>query len=411
MGSSSSKKKESKDIQNINVIITINNKNDPIPMIFHNSNTNADSNIFENSDPSSDPPPPINPYDNGGVRVSIKDENGNIIAKNNQNQNYEIIIDNNKIRNSTNLSENTQKGGNIDINMGENQEKYLQNQTSTEGNININYGGNIYDTKKKETSKDLKTIEDIDVNIGRNDLSNKGETTNFFNKPRNIDINSGGNNKYEDGQSTNGFTKKGNIDINSGGNNKYEDGQNTNGFTKKGNIDINSGGNNKYEDEQNTNGFTKKGNIDINSGDNKIQEESTKSPYTKTGNIDINENGINRQINYDCNDLSMSYSVLTLSALNINPLSPDFKIEISKKINEGYFPLFIRIDRLKPIFFFVKNESTLKPAFYEYLKRFKMENDIEKYTLYNEDKVIDLNIPVKNLNIKQLGVISNIKKE
>ena len=392
MGSSSSKREQSNDIQNINVIITIKNNNELISNNSQNNTTKAVSNIFENSDPTNDPPPPINfippinTYDNPRVRVSIKDENGNIIAKNNQNQNYEIIVNNNKIRNSTNLSENTHKGGNIDINMGENQEKYLQNQTSTEGNININYGGNIYDNKKKETSKDLKTVEDIDSNIGRNNLSNKGETTNFFNKPRNIDVNIGENKSYNEGEATNTFNKP-------------------------RNIDINSGGNNKYEDEQNTNGFTKKGNIDINNGDNKIQEESTKSPYTKTGNIDINENGINRQINYDCNDLSMSYSVLTLSALNINPLSPDFKIEISKKINEGYFPLFIRIDKLKPIFFFVKNESTLKPAFYEYLKRFKRGNDIDKYTLYNEDKVIDLNIAVKNLNIKQLGVISNIKKE
>ena len=243
---------------------------------------------------------------------------------------------NNKIRNSNNLSEKTHKGGNIDINMEENQEKYPQKQTSTGGNININYGRNIYDTKKKKTSNDLRTVENIDVNIRRNK---------------------------------------------------------------------------KYEDVQNTNGFTEKGKIDINSGGNKKQEEFTKNPYKKTDNIDINENGINQQNNYVCNDLSMSYNVLTLSALNINPLSPDFKIELSKKINEGYFPLFIKIDKLKPVFFFVKNESTLKPAFYEYLKRFEMENDIDKYTLYNQDEAIDLDIPVKYLNIKQMGVISNKKNE
>ena len=463
MGASSSKIKERRDDQNINVIITIKTNNEPNPNISHNDTTKAVSNINENIDPFNDAPPPssfnppINTYDNGRIRLSIKDGNGNIISKNNQNENYEIIIDNNKIRNNNNLNENTHKGGNIDINKGGDQEKYPQKQTSTGGNININYGGNIYGTKKKETSNDLRTVENIDVNIGENNSSNKGETTNFFNKPRNIDVNIGGNKSYNEGESTNTFNTRNidvniggnksynegestntfnprNIDVNIGGNKSYNEGESTNTFNPRNidvniggnksynegesintfnprNIDVNIGGNKKYEDVKNTNGFTEKGNIDINSGGNKKQEEFTKNPYKKTDNIDINENGINQQNNYVCNDLSMSYNVLTLSALNINPLSPEFKFEIAKKINEGYFPLFIKIDKLKPVFFFVKNESTLKPAFYEYLKRFEMENDIDKYTLYNQDEAIDLDIPVKYLNIKQMGVISNKKNE
>ena len=415
MGASSSKIKERRDDQNINVIITIKTNNEPNPNISHNDTTKAVSNINENIDPFNDAPPPssfnppINTYDNGRIRLSIKDGNGNIISKNNQNENYEIFIDNNKIRNNNNLNENTHKGGNIDINKGGDQEKYPQKQTSTGGNININYGGNIYGTKKKETSNDLRTVENIDVNIGENNSSNKGETTNFFNKPRNIDVNIGGNKSYNEGESTNTFNPR-NIDVNIGGNKSYNEGESINTFNPR-NIDVNIGGNKKYEDVKNTNGFTEKGNIDINSGGNKKQEEFTKNPYKKTDNIDINENGINQKNNYVCNDLSMSYNVLTLSALNINPLSPEFKFEIAKKINEGYFPLFIKIDKLKPVFFFVKNESTLKPAFYEYLKRFEMENDIDKYTLYNQDEAIDLDIPVKYLNIKQMGVISNKKNE
>ena len=103
--------------------------------------------------------------------------------------------------------------------------------------------------------------------------------------------------------------------------------------------------------------------------------------------------------------------ILTYSFSNMDIKSVEFQNEVKKKIKEGYFPLFLKLDNRKPKFFFVKNQITLKTVLNNYLILNRISNTGKKYILYNEDKELDQDIPVIDLNIKKLCVIKNIKQD
>ena len=104
----------------------------------------------------------------------------------------------------------------------------------------------------------------------------------------------------------------------------------------------------------------------------------------------INDPPLKQRLNYD----------LDLSDPNdINKL----KIHVSQKVSEGYFPLFLRINKEKPHFFYVKKYSTLRIllGYYHLLNGTKTGTIV----LFNENNKLDLDTQIQNLNLKMFSVV------
>ena len=359
---------------NIYINININsNGNNNSNSILNNPSTSASisQNILNNIETSlkeGDAPPipfsnnPINCYENKNISIEINSNGNNKIICNLKND-Y-IINDNNK-------KEEKSTNQNIDVNIGGDNNQYINSENkepSPDGNIDPNKGGNEKIFENKEVEKTPQ---------------NKGNMNMFF----------GGKQRF------------------------YEEEPNKNVFDKPINKDNNSINKNYIYEEDNRKFFTDTGEkVNKLPGENKKNNEE--KSFTHDGNKDNNViNNINiineinqKALNYDESDLSLSQSVMTSSLANLNWKDPKdlalIKSEVAKKMNEGYFPLFLKIDNNQPKFFYIKQNSTLKSLVrcYNIMKNIK---NIQ-YTLYNKfNETLEQNIEINSLNIKPFDVLSN----
>ena len=157
-------------------------------------------------------------------------------------------------------------------------------------------------------------------------------------------------------------------------------------------------------------------NIDMNIAQNKQEENSQikiagKTPIEPEGNVDINQ-GSNYDKNKDKdNYLNMQYSNKDLE-MSQSVVLKDPLAESQQFYEQGYLPLFIKLNNYKPLCFFIKEDSTLKSLVRLYLKNCPetdegLEKDIE---LYNEGRSLDINKQIKYFNLKPYSIITNIKE-
>ena len=89
-------------------------------------------------------------------------------------------------------------------------------------------------------------------------------------------------------------------------------------------------------------------------------------------------------------------------------LPEEIKEEIKEKIKEGYIVFFLRAKGYKPYYFYGSPNVKFNKIVDHYIKRFNCPETI-KNTFYYNNKLIDLNTRLKDLNIKPLSIISNEK--
>jgi len=291
--------------------------------------------------------------------------------------------------------------------------------------------------RKSQNSANIQNVGNDQNNGDNQNGENKGSEGNLKNDPaappmplnssqksfintstnKSFNINEGGaDNENQDGNDGKNFTNTGNtnIDINMGGggirvdeNSKHDEPTKP---TKGGNIDINMGGSRRVEEiETGTYGKpTKGGNIDINLGGNrrvggeyKTPEETPHSKPKPTINIGY----LSKFDSDNDSDLSMSYNILLSDIKNIE----ESKAVINKRVEEGYFPLFIQLDKENPLFLFIKNYETLQNVLEAYKEISKINDGNKEYTLYNQHnkKLLPQDVPIKDLNLKYFSFISN----
>ena len=306
-------------------------------------------------------------FKNGDVKTRVKIcKDGKIYLENNDVKNINIngnnldnlqsnnIIKNNTKTNTTKTNENSNKDNNLGN--GNICNKPETNNKEDEKNKDNNVG--IY--KKKEIKKDSETNKEYNPIFGKGGQENSEEEKN----------------KQKE-------TNKGNPDINVGGNNKYV-------YNDQGKLTIK-----EKEDNKNTGTF---GNPEL----DKIKE---KNDFDK-GKITNYDNYY-----YDEDDLEMSQNILMVSLGNLNLQDQNdiqvFVKDVQKKMHEGYFPLYLQIDNDKPSFFYVKQDSNIKPALNLYLRKKGITSKGENYTLYNNGKKIDNNALIGDLNLQLFAKITN----
>ena len=152
--------------------------------------------------------------------------------------------------------------------------------------------------------------------------------------------------------------------------------------------------------------------IDIN---NNIQEEydkpktdfggkeEVKEEETNTGNFDNNKGrfqGNNMGFNYSDNDLGLSQSVY---------LKQQSLEESQQFIDEGFLPVFLKINDFRPLHFFINQESTLNSLLREYIRNIPEADDgiLNKIKLYHENILLDFNKKIRELGLNPYSIITN----
>ena len=82
---------------------------------------------------------------------------------------------------------------------------------------------------------------------------------------------------------------------------------------------------------------------------------------------------------------------------------------IFQKEKEGFFPIFMKLDEYRPLFFFVLSNETLENVLKEYKNILGIFDDKE-YTLYNKntEKIVPQDVSIEDLGINKFTYISNI---
>ena len=320
----------------------------------NNGSTGLESSSFRILD-GEPPPMPFpegkNSYSDQTYNINIQPNNGNISIPINK------IINNNSIQPSPNPNnDNNIKDAYLN--------KKSENNTNNENDINPNVkiDENLY--QKKETSKGSKGKKEINPNIGNFD---GGKEEEVFTKPP-IRDNNVGNNFNPD-------------------NYKF--------FTNPGdNVD-----NNTEKGQQNY----KSPNPDGNKDNNTIHD-SISHPLDDDNNKE--EENKNK-------DKDLSESVLLASFQNLNFMDPKdrsiIKNMATQKYNEGYFPLFVKMDHGFK-FYYLNQESSLKSLLVSHLKSLNIPYCEENYSCYNKGNKLNTNIPVGEIENLPILSIIEIKK-
>ena len=135
---------------------------------------------------------------------------------------------------------------------------------------------------------------------------------------------------------------------------------------------------------------------------NKITPEEGNKSNNIGANYQKNENGDNKGFNWVEKDLDLSQSVIMKDSQDILGQSYDM-------INKGYIPLLMKLDNFKPLFFFIKRESTLKSLVKAYIKNCPKTDEgiVNDIKLYDGDELLDINKPISELNLEPFCKINN----
>jgi hypothetical protein len=287
--------------------------------------------------------------------------------------------------------------------------------------INTQNNGNIQNVLNSQNSENYQNNGNSENNLNNGNNQNndapappslKSSIKSSIKQSNNI--NEGGTGCKKPNENDNKPTK-GNININEGGTRRVEDnGPETVGKPTKGNININEGGKRRVgENEPETVGKPTKGNININEGGKRRvgQEYKTpkETPYSKPINTVnscyLSKNDLNNNDSDDPLGFSKTVYVTDIDLDKIN----EQKDLINKLVEEGYFPLFMQLDKEKPLFLSMKNYVTLQNVVEEYKNLIGYNNNNKKYTLYNKQtkSIIPQDESIKDLKLKYFTFISN----
>jgi hypothetical protein len=163
--------------------------------------------------------------------------------------------------------------------------------------------------------------------------------------------------------------------------------------------------------------------FNINKGGAGNQPVDKEKKYTNTneGNIDKNIGGGIREKNETPNEAPNSLNTTKIGyglenndsdePLGFNGNLNILKAFITKKVEEGYFPLFIQLDEEKLLFMFIKNYETVQSALEAYKEILNINDGNKEYTLYNKKtkKLVPQDVPIKDLSLNYFSYISNNK--
>jgi len=261
----------------------------------------------------------------------------------------------------------------------------------------------------------------IDINTSDNKDNNKDNSkdnniNNGFSLFNSSKLNDNGNNNIINNNVKNNINNEINNNANQINNNNEINNNgkqlNNNNFMNEGVKQVTKFGDEEDDKEKENSHQTCTGeNIDMNRPINKdIENNELNKPTDFGDNKDMNQGaGFNKPndmgdnyngINFSNGDLELSQSVV------LGELSKD---KIVEYLQNGYFPLFFKINNYSPRFFVIKETSTLKSLAREYIRNCPQTDDgiLENIEFYWKDKHLNKDLQIKYLQLKPCSVITN----
>ena len=262
----------------------------------------------------------------------------------------------------------------IDINTSDNKDNNINNSffLFNSSKLNDNGNNNIINNNVKNNINDV-------INHNANQINNNNEINN---NNINNEINNNGNQL-----NNNNFMNEGVKQVTKFGDEEDDKEKENSHQTCTGeNIDMNRPINKDIENNEL--------NKPTDFGDNKDMNQG--ASFNKPNDMGDNYNGIN----FSNGDLELSQSVV---------LGEFSKDKIAEYIQNGYFPLFFKINNYSPRFFFIKETSTLKSLAREYVRNCPQTDDgiLENIEFYWKDKQLNKDLQIKYLQLKPCSVITN----
>ena len=98
--------------------------------------------------------------------------------------------------------------------------------------------------------------------------------------------------------------------------------------------------------------------------------------------------------------------------LNLNIIMNNLndKGNMVQMMERGLLPLFIKIEKYKPIFFMCNKRAKLKKIINAYAKMFNIEN-ISNYIFYKGNEKLNINLTIEDSNVKNFDIIKSEQLE
>ena len=305
-----------------------------------------------------------------------------------------------KLNNCSNISSDLTSN----LRPSESGDSFSNNIDNNIGNFKDNININTSDNKDNNKDNNINNSSSLFNSSKLNDNGNNNIINNNVKNNINDVINHNANQINNNNEINNNNI---NNEINNNGNQL-----NNNNFMNEGVKQVTKFGDEEDDKEKENSHQTCTGeNIDMNRPINKdIENNELNKPTDFGDNKDMNQGaGFNKPndmgdnyngINFSNGDLELSQSVV---------LGEFSKDKIAEYLQNGYFPLFFKINNYSPRFFFIKETSTLKSLAREYVRNCPQTDDgiLENIEFYWKDKHLNKDFQIKYLQLDPCAIITN----
>ena len=142
------------------------------------------------------------------------------------------------------------------------------------------------------------------------------------------------------------------------------------------------------------------------------QDNNENSNFNLLSSNNSENKNISQNINFSNNlsaapEFNQNHENLNLNII-MNNLND--KGNMVQMMERGLLPLFIKIEKYKPIFFMCNKRAKLKKIINAYAKMFNIEN-ISNYIFYKGNEKLNINLTIEDSNVKNFDIIKSEQLE
>ena len=142
------------------------------------------------------------------------------------------------------------------------------------------------------------------------------------------------------------------------------------------------------------------------------QDDNENSNFNLLSSNNSENKNISQNINISNNlsaapEFNQNHENLNLNII-MNNLND--KGNMVQMMERGLLPLFIKIEKYKPIFFMCNKRAKLKKIINAYAKMFNIEN-ISNYIFYKGNEKLNINLTIEDSNVKNFDIIKSEQLE
>ena len=142
------------------------------------------------------------------------------------------------------------------------------------------------------------------------------------------------------------------------------------------------------------------------------QDDNENSNFNLLSSNNSENKNISQNINFSNNLSAAPEFNQNNENLNLNIIMDNLndKGNMVQMMERGLLPLFIKIEKYKPIFFMCNKRAKLKKIINAYAKMFNIEN-ISNYIFYKGNEKLNINLTIEDSNVKNFDIIKSEQLE